>query len=363
MIQPTLEPASITVNGRFLSQSMTGVQRYAHELLNALDSLLSNGQIEPVPVTVVAPPDVESFPPWRRLRTRRAGRFTARLWEQLDLARLARGTLLFTPCGGAPLLHDRQVVTIHDAAPFTTPRAYSPVYRTYYKTLQRLLARRTSHLLTVSQFSKAELVRALRVPESKVSFFWLSGEHILRAKSDDTLIERNHLAPGKYVLAVGSDNPNKNTRGLVEAFSHLQDLDLTLVIAGGANTAVFGKAGRIAGPVKLFGMVSDAELRSLYEHAACFVSPSFYEGFGLPPLEALTLGTPIVVSRAASLPEIFGDAAVYCDPHSPRDIADRIRDIFEGAPNREAARSYASRFTWERCARETWAVLQNALRL
>jgi len=362
MIRGTSDQPSIAVNGRFLSQSVTGVQRYAHELLNALDSLLASGEIKQIPVTVLTPPNVKSFPPWRALRAQPVGRNTGRLWEQVDLAIHARGALLFTPCGGAPIFHGRHVVTIHDAAPFATPLAYSRSYRIYYRGLQRLLARRAKHIVTVSQFSEQELTRVLHIPKSKVSYSWLSGEHILRINQDNTVIERNDLVRGNYVFAVGSDNPNKNLSGLIEAFSYLKDLKVPLVIAGDANASVFGKTERITGPVKVLGSVNDPELRSLYENAACFVFPSFYEGFGIPPLEALALGTPIIVSRAASLPEILGDAAVYCDPYSPRDIADRIRDVLGGsAPSRESLKSYASRFSWERCARETWDVLLRTL--
>jgi len=99
-------------------------------------------------------------------------------------------------------------------------------------------------------------------------------------------------------------------------------------------------------------------LRSLYENAACFVFPSFYEGFGLPPLEALSLGCPVVVGRAASLPEVFRDAAVYCDPYSPEDIAHQIARVLEGEhPGRPAMLNHAARFTWETCARKTWEVV------
>ena len=334
------------------------MQRYAFELLSAIDKLLSSNQIEPAAVSVLVPPDVRELPPWQSLRIQNVGRFTGQLWEQLDLAIHAKETLLFTPCGGAPVLHDRHVITIHDAGPFVTPGAYTAAYRTYYKLLQRILSRKASHILTISQFSKDELVRVLGLPESKLSYAWLSGEHILRVKGDESVITRNGLIKGEYVLAVGSRNPNKNLDGLIAAMPFLQDMGVTLVIAGGSNSKIFGDSGRTDQKIKELGFVNDGELRSLYENAACFAFPSFYEGFGFPPLEAMTLGTPVVVSRAASLPEVFGDVALYCDPHSPRDIANSIRDALQGkAPSGDTARSYAARFTWENCARETWDIL------
>ena len=353
---------TIAVNGRFLSQRITGVQRYAYELLNAIDDLLTAKQIEIVPVTVFVPPDTKHIPSWTSLNIRKVGRFTGQLWEQIDLAHHARGSLLFTASGGAPLLHDRHVFVIHDAAPFARPDAYSFAYRTYYQTLEKLLARRAKHIITLSQFSQDELLRYLRMDESKISFTWLSGEHILRIAKDDSILEKHGLVPNRFVLAVGSRNPNKNQHGLIAAIQYLKNTNVTVAIAGGSNSIIFGDAGKMTDSVKALGFVSDEELRSLYEHAACFVFPSFYEGFGLPPLEAMTLGTPVVVSRAASLPEVFGDAALYCDPHSPEDIARQISQVLQGnMPSRERALKHASGFTWERCARQTWDVLLRAL--
>jgi glycosyltransferase involved in cell wall biosynthesis len=353
---------AISVNGRFLSQSITGVQRYAFELLSAIDRLLDSGQIGPLPVTVFVPNNARDAPSWRSLRVQRVGRFTGQLWEQIDLASHARETLLFTPCGGAPLFHPCQVITIHDAAIFRTPDAYAAVYRTYYRVLQRVLARKAKHLITVSEFSRKELVECLDLPEDKISTTWNSGEHILSFGRDDKILAKHNLRKRSYVLGVGSRNLNKNLEGLIAAMPYLEDMEIVLAIAGGSNSRIFGASDGMSGQIRELGFVNDEELRSLYENAACFVFPSFYEGFGFPPLEALMLGTPVVVSRAASLPEVFGDAAVYCDPRSPRDIAEKIRFVLQGnAPDREAAQLHASRFTWEYCARQTWDILSRSI--
>ncbi len=320
------------------------------------------GIVETVPVTILVPPNTVDLPSWATLRIRQVGRFTGQLWEQIDLPVHASGGLLFTPCGGAPILHRRHVITIHDAGPFSTPDAYNTAYRNYYKILQKILARTAIQLITDSEFCRQELIRFLHVLEGKISHVPLSGEHILRYPRNDAVLAKQGLSPGKYVLAVGSRNPNKNLHGLVQAFSRLPVSDVCLAIAGGSNSAIFAGTQNFAGSVKQMGFVTDAELRTLYEHAACFVFPSFYEGFGIPPLEALTLGTPVVVSRAASLPEIFGAAATYCDPYSPEDIARQISAVLQDkTPRRLDAIRYASQFTWENCARQTWSILLDAL--
>lgn len=348
----------IVINGRFLSQPITGVQRYAFELLRSLDHLLATKAIEPIPVTVAVPPNATCSIPYSFMQIREVGRLTGHLWEQCDLPLFARGHLLFTPCGGAPVLHNSHVITIHDAGPFRTPQAYTPLYRNYYKAMQRYLTRTAPYILTVSEFSKHELMDALRLSGDRISVTHLSGEHILRCNQDLSILARHGLEKNGYIFAVGSKNPNKNLAGLVEACALLPPSEIQIAVAGGANKAIFGNSRLPANPIKDLGFVNDSELRSLYENAACFVFPSFYEGFGLPPLEALAVGCPVIVSQAASLPEIFGSAATYCDPHSPQDIANKIVQLLGGEhPGWDTNLKYAAKFTWDRCARITWSTL------
>jgi glycosyltransferase involved in cell wall biosynthesis len=363
MVQSIPHLSSIAVNGRFLLQPITGVQRYAFEILNQFDALISSGRIDPIPVTVFVPPGLSEFPSWSSLKVETIGNSAGRRWEQFDLPRASQRHLLFTPCGGTPVVHRNHVLTIHDAGPFATPTAYTAVYRAYYKTLQRITARTALRILTVSDFSKHELVKWLGIPQQKIVTTPLSGEHILRNAPDTTLLSEHKLRPGAYILAVGSGNPNKNFARLITALERVAGPHMRIAIAGGSDPAIFRARRQSAAFVEQLGYVNDRQLRTLYENAACFVFPSLYEGFGLPPLEALTLGCPVVVSRAASLPEVFGEAAVYCDPYSPEDIADKVLRVLQGDhPSREALARYASRFNWEQCARDTWKALLLAMK-
>ena len=355
-------PKTIAVNGRFLAQSTTGVQRYAHELLRALDGLLQRGSIPPVAVTVLTPQGTKHTAQYSFLKVRCCGRLQGQLWEQLELPVAASGSLLFTPCGGSPVVHGDQVVTIHDAAPFATPEAYTLAYRSYYKGLQRVLARRVRHILTVSEFSRQELARFLRISPQRITAVHESGEHVLRSLASSDLLARHGLVPGRYVLAVGSMNPNKNLHGVMRAAKELRDYRIQVAIAGGVNARIFSSSAAVSDSAVLVGVVNDAELRGLYENAGCFVFPSFYEGFGLPPLEALTLGCPVVAARAGAMPEVLGDAVLYCDPASPANIAAQVRRVMRGeGPSRATRQAHVGAFTWERCARETWAVLLRAM--
>nr|WP_281363499.1 glycosyltransferase family 1 protein [Paenibacillus lemnae] len=181
-------------------------------------------------------------------------------------------------------------------------------------------------------------------------------EHVLAAAADPTVLDKYGLDK-PFVLAVSSMSPNKNFGSIVKAIQHLNRTDVDFVIAGGTNPKLFKEQGELPESVKYLGYVEDGELRSLYEHAACFVFPSFYEGFGFPPLEAMTCGCPVVASRTASIPEVCGDAAMYCDPHDWMDIARCMEQVIDDPALQIRMRTegleQASRFSWEKCARDT----------
>ena len=348
----------IFINGRFLSQPVTGTQRYAHELLRELDQFLSQSETAWPPVKVLVPPSVKAVPEYRRISVDRIGLFTGQMWEQLELPFYARAGLLFTPCGGAPVLHRRNIITIHDAAVIASPRGYSRVFRTWYRLLNRILCRSALHVLTVSHFSKAELVKWYGAAPQKVSVTYLGSEHALRPSPDPAILAKNLLQRFQYVLLVGSKNPNKNLMGLLQALPYLENSGLQVAIAGHSDPKVFGKLQISGENVRDLGYITDSELRTLYENAACFVFPSFYEGFGLPPLEALALGCPTVVAKSTALSEIFADIAYMCNPSEPSEIADGIlKASRETDAKRNSNREFASKFRWDLCANATWRII------
>ena len=192
-------------------------------------------------------------------------------------------------------------------------------------------------------------------------------EHVSAVAVDMKILREHGLVGRPFVLAVSSTSPNKNFRSVVRAVELLGDVDFEVVIAGGANPRVFSRSETsLPDSVKHVGYVSDGELRALYENATCFVFPSFYEGFGLPPLEAMARGCPTIASGAASMPEVCGDAALYCDPGDPADIAKQIQGVMENEDlRRDLSRKglrRAERFSWDRCARETLDVVGEASR-
>lgn len=344
----------IYINGRFLSQATTGVQRYAIEIVKALDTLVFNdGSHKRRRVVLLTPPGTPA-PGWLRLiASRSVGLLRGQVWEQLELPQYTRDGVCLNLCNTAPLAGRSTVVVIHDAGVFAVPETYSRAFRLWYQLLHPRLGRRALSIVTVSQFSRSELGRYVGIAPERIAIIPNGGEHILAQPADSGVLKRLALR-GRYVLAVSSQSPHKNFGGIVAALQHLRH-DVELVFAGGANPRVFRLSGTDPGKAHLAGRVTDGELRALYENAACFVYPSFYEGFGLPPLEAMTCGCPVVVSRAASLPEVCGDAAVYCDPADPADIARAIETVLGSselqADLRKRGPERATRFTWNNAAR------------
>jgi glycosyltransferase involved in cell wall biosynthesis len=352
----------ISINGRFLSQPVTGVQRYAHELIRELDRLLTSLPAGTAPVEVLVPRNAREYPSYKSLVVKEVGRLTGQAWEQLELPLHCSGKILFTPCGGAPLLHAFNVVTIHDTAVFATPKAYSEFYGIWYRLVHSRLSRTARRVITVSEFSKSELVRWCSIAPSRVTVTHLGCDHVAALQADWTILDRHGLRNSSYVLAVSSRNPNKNFRGVARAMNLLGDRAAPFVIAGNVNSQVFGENETLPASVIQLGYVSDAQLRALYEGAGCFVFPSFYEGFGLPPLEAMTCGCPVIAGDIGALRETCGDAALFCDPADASSIADSIACVMADSKLRqhliERGHMRTQGFCWARTAAETWKILQ-----
>ena len=355
----------IDINGRFLTQVMTGVQRCAIEWVMGLDRHLAADPAcrERYSFRLLTPPQVQTHLPLRHIPSLPVGHLSGQAWEQLELPLYSRGGLLLNFCNTAPLAA-RTVATIHDASVFAVPGAYSPAFRSWYRTLLPLLGRRAQRVITASRFSQGELASRAHIPRSRIDVVPLGSEHILRSRADPGILAKLSVDRGGYLLTVGSHSPHKNFAAVVAALSRLDGVKLPLVVAGGTNPRIFDGSSKV-NPVgfRAAGYVSDEELKALYQNAACFIYPSLYEGFGLPALEALSCGCPCVVSSAASLPEVCGEAVLYFNPHDPDDIARQIRAVLDQPATRDELRrrgpERARHFTWDRSTEALLKVIES----
>ena len=318
----------ISINGRFLSQSMTGVQRYAAEMVKAIDQLLSSGNAPPrlldAKWCILAPPNAKGSIELRRIETRKIGRRTGHAWDQLDLARASAEGTLISLANSGPVFHRRHIVVIHDAQVFRKPEFFHWTYLAAHRSLGYLLARRAT-IATVSQFSRHELASVFRLPPQAIPVFPNSAEHFAATVPDFGIIDRLGLTAFNFFLSVGSMNKNKNISLAIEAANRLKRPDVPLVVVGGDNGKVFqgGITAAVHGVV-LAGRLTDEEIAALYARALAFVFPSLYEGFGVPPLEAMMLGCPVIASTADAVMETCGNAAAYFSPHDAQELSRRM---------------------------------------
>jgi glycosyltransferase involved in cell wall biosynthesis len=347
---------TIFINGRFLTQRVTGVQRYARETLSALDAvLLADPERAKFEFVVLAPKGTRA-PPLRCIGFECVGPLAGHAWEQFTLARASRSGLLlsFGPTG--PLLKKRQVVTIHDASVHAVPKSFSPAFRAWYKLSLPILAQRSRAVMTVSQFSRSEIIRCFGAKAEAVRVSGEGWQHVLSTRPDPSILATHDLCPGKYVLCVSSVAPHKNFQVVARALPLLSDCDLQVAVVGAVDDRVFGRLERARlEQLRLLGYVDDSALRALYENALVFVHPSLYEGFGIPPLEAMASGCPVIASTAASIPEVCGPAALYFEPEDAGALATQIRRVLlvpgERARLSALGRTQLLRHSWEASAR------------
>jgi glycosyltransferase involved in cell wall biosynthesis len=355
--------ADVVINGRFLSQSTTGVQRYAREIVQGIDRLLSTRSATTTPrLELLVPPNARvAHYPLRNISIRYVGQRKGVTWEQFDLPWFARGRLLLSLANSGPILHRRQIVSLHDAAVHAVPQFYSRKFKSWYRLLHGRLAH-SRKLVSVSTFAVGELERYYRVVPGTTAIVSNAGQHILEVAPREDILARHGLLPGEYVFAFGSHDRSKNAALVERAVELLPDPRPTLVVAGRVTDAVFAAA---AAPSQFstvhVGPVADDELRALYKNAMCFVLPSFYEGFGIPALEAMACGCPVIAADAASLPEVCGTAALYCDPMSAHDLAGQIHTLQSNPARREEMRrrghSRALKFSWDDSAERIFDLL------
>ncbi|CAB3749660.1 glycosyl transferase [Burkholderia sp. MSh2] len=356
----TKEPRKLVYNGRFATQKTTGVQRVARELIAALVRLQPQDS-----VTVLVPPHTDAVV--SGTRTVRIGFSKGVIWEQLVLPLFARRDRIVNLSNSASIFLGNQIIYMHDAAVFDTPAHFSRLFRAWYRVMFWILARTSVCVLTNSRFSRDRLAHHCGVSADKISVVPLGADHLDSLEPDASVLNEHALTPGRFVLAVSSMNPTKNFARMIAAFRQLGDPSVDLVIVGMRNTAVFGAQDDIAATepnIKFAGYISDEKLKALYQHAACFLYPSIYEGFGIPPLEAMRYGCPTLVGRTAALPEVCADAALYCDPYSSNDIAEKLRSLLDSAELRADLKRrgafHAEQYSWSKSA-ETMARIFNTL--
>lgn len=350
----------IVVNCRFLTQDLTGVQRFAEEITAALVGMRDD-------IRLVAPPGALRRAALGGRPVEQIGRAHGHRWEQWDLPQALRrdlgSPLLLSLMNTGPMSYRNQVVTHHDVTYVRYPQTYTRRFRAFYRLLSTVTLRRARHVVTVSEFSRAEIARVYDLPAERIRVVGNAAGEQFRIPHEDT--------PDPYLLAVASFLPHKNIDRLVNAFERYRDASgstTRLRLVGSARPSAMARsdaAPRSSSSVELLGRVDDAELQALYAGARGFLFPSLYEGFGVPPLEAQAAGAPVAASDIPPVREALGDSALYFDPFDEVSMIDAIEVIDSDAAVREALRvkgfDTVTRYSWSHSASSISALLDELI--
>jgi len=322
--------APVAINARAAARSeIGGVERLAREMAKRLPVL------RPERYRVMWPPPGLAH---------RAGH----AWEQLALPlQAANCRLTYSPANLAPVLSRKNVVVIHDLAALRHPEAYSDVYVAYQRCMLPVLARRARIVITVSEFSRRELIEVLGVPPERIRVVPPGVDERFRPAVNSGPARARFGLAGPYVLALGTASARKNFRALEAIAQALRARGIELVVAGSDRSYMRGTGTSL----RRLGYVEEDLLPGLYAGARAFVLPSLYEGFGLPCLEAMASGVPVVASSAGALPETVGDAGLIADgPDLPGAVLTVACDEHVAESLSAAGARRSAEFSWSRTA-------------
>lgn len=343
-------------NGRFLTKKMTGQERFAYELISQLDKICEKGEF-----CVVTSKLVKDLPDWKNIEIVQTGKLKREAWEQFCLGPYLRKHHL--KCVNLtttfPLLH-ADVVCLHDAMIFEIGRMFvGSLYGVAGLFWKRLLFRisklTASKVLTVSEYSKDKLNSILGIPMEKIFVVYNAWQHFQDVVADDKVFQRlpNNIRRGDYFFSLSSLTPQKNFVWIMEVAK--RNPQLQFVVTGKAEG--FTKLGADNLSMKnihFTGYLTDGEIKALMSGCRAFIHPAIYEGFGIPPLEAMSCGAEAIVSTATCLPEIYGKSAHFIDPYDyDVDLEKLLSESV--APASEVL----ERFSWEKEAEKLYELLKS----
>jgi glycosyltransferase involved in cell wall biosynthesis len=349
----------VLINGAFLTKKVTGVQRYAIDIISEIYKQKDNDYefIVAVPNKIIKNDyGFNIIYDDSQLRTY--------LWQQLRLPLLVnrvKADILWNPCNEGPIfLNVPQIINIYDASVYAQNKWFDWKFTLYYKFMIKIFGKIAAKIITCSEFSKEELVKYRICNQSKIKVIYPSVSDFFINNINSVNEKQN------YIISVGSIDPRKNIKSLIRAWGLIKPKirkNYKLLIIGGEYKIFRKEKIKLEENIIFTGYLSDDELIKTYKTASLFVYPSFYEGFGIPPLEGMACGCPCVVSNAASLPEVCGDSAYYVNPYDVEDIARGIEIVLSDEKLREnlVKKGFENikRFSWQRSAKEVLEIMKS----
>ena len=340
----------IIVNGRFLLHRITGVERYAREILSELDKIVQQGEL-----VMAIPPETKDVPEYRNITITKIGHFHNRFWEHLSFPAYVhkKNAVSLNLCNVAPL-SSPGIVCIHDVKIKACPKYFSRKFVLWYNILFSNETKKSKRVITVSEFSKKEICKYYKIEPQKVVVVPDAWQHYDRIGYDEKTLKLYGLERDAFYFSMCSLEPNKNFRWIAEVAR--KNPDCLFAVAGSINHSVFAEGMGFECPanMKLLGYIRDEEAKTLMRDCRAFLFPTYYEGFGIPPLEAMSAGAQcILVSDTEVMHEIFGEAVNYIDPDKYDIDLNNIKVIDD-----MSRKSILQKYTWESSAKEILRLLR-----
>lgn len=371
----------IAINASILDDKPSGLGIYTFYIINELYNLINKSEDELIIYTscpnyfkVINNIKIKQIPVNTQPKYGKSGAVKRFLWNQLKLIKdidKEKVDILYSPTHHGSLFYNNQIVTIHDLLPihFNYKDSLQRILQTnYFKYVLPAILKKARKIVTVSDCTKNDIIKFFKISEDKIIRIYNGYDNrklYYRKNAKNYIYEKYQIR--NYLLAVGASYPHKNYDTLIKAISLISDKNTSLIIAGGRNEyrnylKKLTRELNLADKVLFIDYVSQEDLPYFYSAAKCLVYPSLYEGFGLPPLEAMACGCPVITSNTSSLPEVVGDAGVMINPYSIEEIAKAIDMVLSNENLRkemiEKGLKQAQEFSWRKTAEEIYKVIK-----